>query len=320
MFRYLDRWAACQDDEASDDADDIELTEADVLLHRLDADLVREALRRALRLTGSPDQLGPRLDCLGTCGNGPKRRRVYWYRGLDDADSHQAVQEVDSRAGADGCVLLPVISESLDRSLSKAGISSVEMEGNLMPKAGGIPRDCGIACRHLQAQPHPVEALKEHLDARFDRVDRGVERVGRHVVEIENENALLKENLIAALVAVTTRVNAEFFRWICQVLARGSVSGAARDLNVAPSTFDEKLRRYADQGGAYKTLYSLVAIRRRGVGAKAIGSYNDLFLAHNRSSSAEDSDVVRGVIEGLSAMNPANWPQIQRELLDSLLQ
>lgn len=314
LSRFGDRWAAYRDPEADDDGPDIELTEADVLLYRFDGDGLRELLRAALGVVGPSSALDASLECLGTCTQGPKRRRVYWCHARNEAESLTGVQHVIARAGTDGCAVLPTLSEAADRILAEAGVSGVYLAGNISLAADGAHGGCGIACRHVPDLSR--RALQGHLDGRLDRVERGVERIGNHVRGLEAENALLKQHLVSALVQVARRVEPEFFQWVLMILGKGSVSGVARDLGLSGSTFDERLKRYADKGGLHRTLYSLVAVRRKGLGAKSVEGFNELFLGHQKSGGNDESDILRRVLDGLEALNPSNFQSMVRELIE----
>lgn len=314
LSRFGDRWAAYRDPEADDDGPDLELTEADVLLYRLDGDGLRERLRTALGVVGSSSAFDFGLECLGTCAQGPKRRRVYWCHARNEAEILTGVQEIIARTGAEGCAVLPTLSEAADRMLAEAGVSGVSLAGNVSLTVSGVQGGCGIVCRHVTDLSR--RALQQHLDDRFDRVEQEVERIRTNVRELEAENALLKQQLVRALVEVARRVEPEFFQWILMILGKGSVSGVARELGLSSSTFDERLKRYADKGGLYRTLYSLVAVRRKGFGVRSVEGFNELFLGHQKSGATDESEVLRRVLDGLEALNPNNFQSVVRELIE----
>jgi len=160
------------------------------------------------------------------------------------------------------------------------------------------------------------QALRRHFDDRFDRVERGVERIGNHVRDLEAENAVLKRHLADALVQVTRRVEPEFFLWILMVLGKGSVNGVARDLGLSGSTFDDRLKRYAEKGGLHRTLYDLITVRRKGLGRTSIEGFNEMFLGHQAQAGTDQDDILRRILDGLEALNPRNFQPMVRELIE----
>lgn len=314
LSRYGDRWAAYRDPAAEDDGPDLELTEADVLLYRLDGDGLRERVRTVLGVLGPSSGLDSGLDCLGTCTQGPKRRRVYWCQARSEAEILTGVQDVIARAGAEGCAVFPTLSEAADRMLAEAGVAGVQLTGNVSLTAAGAHGGCGIACRHVPDLSR--RGLRQHLDARLDRVEKGVERVGAHVRELEAENALLKQHLVDALVQVTRRVEPEFFQWVLMILGKGSVRGVARELGLSDSTFDERLKRYARKSPLHQTLYSLVAVRRKGLGMKSVEGFNEMFPGHQRTEGKDETELLRQVLDGLEALRPGNFQTVVKELIE----
>jgi hypothetical protein len=312
LSRFEDRWAAFRDGEWGDDSDDLELTEADVLLYRLDGDAHREGLRVALGIQGPSSVVGPRLECLGICTQGPKRRRVYWCQARDEGESLAGAHEVITRAGIEGCACIPMLGESVDRMLAAAGVSGVSLAGNLSLTAGKVEGGCGIACRHMAPKDLSVRDLKGHLDGRLDNL-------GERVVALNQENESLKQNLARVLTEFARRVDPEFLGWVFVILAAGSVRGGAKALKMPKSTLDDRLKQYADRGGVYRLLHSALDIRRKGVGQGEVESFNELFLRHQPQNRPPGPDVWRELLDGLEALNSENWREVRAELVDLLL-
>jgi len=141
-----------------------------------------------------------------------------------------------------------------------------------------------------------------------------MERIGEHVLDLEAENALLKQHLVRSLVDITRRVEPEFFHWILVILAKGSVSGAAKSLNLKNSTFDEQLKQYMKKDRVHQTLYSLVTVRRKGLGRKSIEGFNEVFLGHQRPGPNDADELLRQVLDGLEALDPKNFKPMVNEL------
>lgn len=159
-------------------------------------------------------------------------------------------------------------------------------------------------------------AILERMDQRFDKVDEGLANVGKHVMGLESENKMLKEKFANRMVALAQKVDTEFLNWIWAILANGSVNSAAKALKIPGSTFDAKVKAYAQRGGIYKTLYSITAIRRHGIGQKCIERYNEIFDEHQAKDVCSDPSAWKDVLDGLEAMNAKNWPKARQELLE----
>lgn len=152
VTRFENRWAAYPEPDSADQSADIELVEGDVQLYRLDVAALRENLRKALGVDGPSGSVHPGLECLGSCTQGPKRRRVYWVQSHDDASAIIGGQEVITRAGSNSCVILTSLGEATDRMLTAAGVSGVGLEERLKLRPGHVEGGCGIACRHLESR------------------------------------------------------------------------------------------------------------------------------------------------------------------------
>lgn len=311
LRRVEDRWAAFSDPEFSIDDEDTELTETEVVLYRLDMVGFRERLRTALGIDAPSSNAGPEIECLGTCTLGPKRRRVFWVQAKDDAAAVVHSQEVIVRAGAEGCVVVTSLSETVDRMLMAAGVSGVGLNERIAPTPGGFEGGCGIACRHLAPPDLHVHELKDHLDTRLDTL-------AERVVALNQENETLKQNLARVLTEFARRVDPTFLAWVFVILAAGSMRGAAKALKMSKSALDRRLRQFAERGGVYGMLYATLEIRRRGVGQEPIQKFNELFLDHQPATEAPGPDLWKEVMEGLEALNPDNWRQVRDELIEAL--
>jgi hypothetical protein len=147
-----------------------------------------------------------------------------------------------------------------------------------------------------------------HLDPRFDTL-------GRKFVDMQRENDALKQDLAQVLANLARRVEPEFFQWIFVILGCGSVSEAARRLDIPGSTFADRLNKYVAQGGVYKTLYSMVGVRNAGVGRGRIERFNEMFGKHQGVQAVAEPDVLRELLDGLEGLNGANWKGVREELI-----
>lgn len=313
LRRFEDRWAAFSDPEFCDDDEDTELTEADVLLYRLDLGALRDRLRAALGIDGPSSSVVPGIECLGTCTQGPKRRRVFWVQASDDAAAIVQGQAVIARVGTEGCAVVTSLGEAVDQMLAAAGVSGVGLNERVTPTPGGFAGGCGIVCRHLAPRDLPVLELKDHLDTRLDTL-------AERVVALNQENETLKQNLARVLAEFARRVDPTFLAWVFVILAAGSMRGAAKTLKMSKSALDRRLRQFAERGGVYAMLYSTLEIRRKGVGQEPIQKFNELFIEHQPQTEPPGPDLWREVMEGLEALNPENWRQVRDELLEVLRQ
>lgn len=305
---YQGRWRLNFDPDSGYYEREVELTEADVQLYRLDGDAFRERVRSALGILGPSDVVGPRLECVGNCTQGPKRRRVYLCHARDEGEAMAGAQEVITRAGAEGCVLLPKLSETVDRMLTGAGVSGVHLSGSLTLTAEAAQGGCGIVCRHLQPRDLSIRDLKGHLDQQLGAL-------GEHVTRMAQENDLLKQGLAKALGDIGRQVEPEFLTWIFTILGQGSVSGAARSLDMPKSSFDQRLKEYVERGGLYRLLYSIVAIRRQGLGQKPVARFDEMFARHQPAATESGPALWRDLIDGLESLNASNWQRVGAELI-----
>lgn len=311
VMRFEERWAACPDPESLDSADDLELTEADVVVYRLDISAIREWLRDALTIEGPSTSVGPCLECLGTCSQGPQRRRVYWVQSRDESSALAGVQEVIARSGADGCALVTSLGEAVDRMLAAAGVSGVGLNERFATFGDKVNGGCGMVCRHFAPRDLSVRELKGHLDNRLDNL-------GERVVALNQENETLKQNLARVLTEFARRLDPEFLALVFVILAAGSMRGAAKALKLPKSTLDDRLKQYVSRGGVYRLLFSTLDLRRKGLGQEPIESFNELFIRHQPQAAAPGPDLWRELFDGLEALDGGNWQQIRTELMDLL--
>jgi hypothetical protein len=66
----------------------------------------------------------------------------------------------------------------------------------------------------------------------------------------------------------------------------------------------------------HQTLYSLTAIRRKGVGQKRMEAFNDLFGEHQGERDGTSAEIWKDLLGGLEVMNAGNWQKVRDELLD----
>lgn len=307
----------------------IPLKREDLIVYEVDTAALCRGMAVCLNLDvcGSRTVAGARAERIGKYG--PSGWGVYL---MVPGDSARMMREVDRlfNAHPDPFVLLTptgvhcsgdvesCLRRQLCMHIALRDIVDLGPDGKLTakPSAGPLLAEFArrIDCRHVADAAQ--QGLRQHLDGRLDRVEQGVERIGTRVRDLEAENTLLKQHLVSALVRIARRVEPEFFQWVLMILGKGSVSGVARDLGLSGSTFDERLKRYADKGGLHRTLYSLVAVRRKGLGAKSVEGFNELFLGHQKSGENDESDILRRVLDGLEALNPSNFQSMVRELIE----
>lgn len=153
-----------------------------------------------------------------------------------------------------------------------------------------------------------VLELKTHLDHRFDTL-------GREFSDLQKENEALKQDLARVLSNLARKVDPVFFQWIFVILGTGSVNAAARALDVPGATFADRLQRYVARGGVYKTLFAMVGARRKGAGQRRIERFNELFEGHQGEPAVGGPGVWRELLDGLEALNGANWKAMREELI-----
>ncbi|HNU50183.1 MAG TPA: hypothetical protein PKJ98_04610 [Verrucomicrobiota bacterium] len=228
---YKGRWWLNFDPDAGYYDRHVELTEADVQLYRLDGDAFRERVRAALGILGPSSSVGPRIECLGNCSQGPKRRRVYHCHARNEAEAMAGAMDVIGRAGADGCALLPKLSENVDRMLATVGVSGVDLASGLVPDAEAIRGGCGIVCRHLRERTDGIEPLRREIRNGFEAVSK--ERIAEAVQERDREQTIEEmadgaDRFLAGLQMKLTEKERELF---FALIARTETDGKPRFLN-----------------------------------------------------------------------------------------
>lgn len=292
----------------SDDVEDRELTWKDVHAWRLDTAAIRRGIAGALGLVGVPEDTGDGdVECAGFCERNGRRRRVYL--------CHCVGSDSCARAAADGagspdagCILFAERHCGAEMVLRARGVALLSMSECLRFDGGTLKGVCSELCRGIAADITNVE-LRDHLAGRFDNVTTDF-------AALQKENDLLKQQLAAVLAKMARQVAPEFFQWIFLILAAGSASAAARKLGLAISTFDERLKGYVERGGLYRTLFSLVAVRRKGTGRRQIERFNELFEEHQGEESWSEPNVLRDLLDGLEGLNASNWKSVREELME----
>lgn len=169
--------------------------------------------------------------------------------------------------------------------------------------------------QNIQLSPHMQNTINRQL---VGKIDAGFKQVGVNISELKGENDLLKSALADKMAYLANEVEPEYYTWMMHVLATGSVSGAAKLVGMANSTFTDKLRAYRARGGVYETLFQIHEVRRRTMGTKKVERYNDMYAAHQQSESSSDSDLLREVFEAFRDQNSTNWDAIRSEMLEVL--
>jgi len=185
---YKGRWWLSFDPDSGYYDRHVELTEADVHLYRLDGDAFREGVRGALGILGPSSSVGPLIECLGNCSQGPKRRRVYHCHARNEGEAMAGALEIISRAGAGGCALFPKLSENVDRMLTTAGLSGVDLASDLVQTSEAFRGGCGIMCRQLPERTDGIEPLRREIRSGFEAVSK--ERIREVVQERDREKTI----------------------------------------------------------------------------------------------------------------------------------
>lgn len=231
---------------------------------------------------------------------------LFWKCGADMPPD--AVLEVQAEETADGIVLTPCRSEVVAFLRARKPVPRILLRhgeweavtGTRFEETAGLPPP---------ARDLTIRELCTHLDGRLDNL-------GREQAGLLRENTELKENLASVLSRVARTVDADFFRAIVAVMGTGSVAAAARLLGVARSTLDDRLRNDAARGGIYRTLHSMLAVRRK-LGARSIERFNETFKEH-QGAGGDPSDILKDLLDGLEAMNEKNWAPVRNELIEML--
>ena len=292
----------------ADDTEDQILNWEDAQAWQIERGAVRAALCGALGLTETPGNydVGGDLECVGVCTRHRPRRRVYLGH-AHNGESAALLAADTGRTPDAGCFLFPERHLAADHVLKGRGVTSVALAECLTWRDGKWIGGCGQACKGATVDISNAE-LRDHLDRRLDTV-------GREFADLEQENKQLKQELAQVLAHLAQQVDPEFFQWIFLILGAGSVSAAARMLKLPGSSFAERVNAYAARGGLYKTLYSMVAARRKGVGQIKIERFNELFKAHQGVKEAATPDLLLELLDGLESLNATNWKDLRKELI-----
>ena len=178
----------------------------------------------------------------------------------------------------------------------ESGLPTSECEASQSEEQGSVTGD--ISNR----------ALQEHIDQRFDTI-------GHDFADTKAENEALKQDLAQVLSNAAQKVDSKFFQWIFVILAKGSVSAAAKTLKIPNSTFSTKLKDYAKRGGPYQTLYDMLAVRRK-MGTRSVEPFNEGFLGHQPENAYVKENLIRELLDGLESVNASNWMTVLPELID----
>lgn len=294
--------------EHVEDADDRALTWEEAQAWEIDPARLRMALCGTLGLAGVTGPGGEMADVqlIGVCERRGGRRPVYLCHAIDGENAVRLAADAGRTPDA-GCILFPERHLAVEHVLNGRGVTGVVLAECVTWNDGKWVGGCGQVCKGAAVDISHAE-LRDHFDRRFDRV-------GREFSDLERENKQLKQDLAQVLANVARQVEPEFFQWIFVILGTGSVNAAARVLKVPGSTFAGRLKEYADRGGLYETLFSMVAVRRKGVGQRRIERFNELFKEHQGVTMAATPDVLMELLDGLEGLNEDNWEGMREELI-----
>jgi len=299
--------------EYAEDFDDIELKWPDVQAWRFDLGKLQTKLCQILEIEHASSTNQGAFFLLGRCKRCPDSGQVYSHLGDSNLDSISKIVALGKKSNI-GCVILGASDPILEPILESIGVASI-----ILPKTGAFDGNnsyrCGDLCRRVRRDLTGHEIV-ELTGKRFDKIEQGVSNMGKYAIELESENKQLKESLANQLAALGKQVDPVFLNWILVILACGSVNAAADMLKISNSTFNDKIQKYVRRGGVYSTLYSLIAIRRKGMGQKKIERYNEMFDEHQAEQSGTDPAIWRDLLDGLEAMNPTNVRTIRDELIE----
>jgi len=301
-----DGYVAFPTGENAEDADDIDLVWDDVQAWRLDVAALGRGISDALGFEAAPQVLGDD-GRIGVCRLQGFRRSVHLILAGDGTEAILACRNLGANQGT-GCVVSPERHAGVAELLGARYVAHLVMPECLAIEGDKIVGNCQRICDSVARDMTNLE-LKEHLDGRIDTV-------GREFADIERENEQLKQNLAAVLASIARQVEPEFFQWIFVILGTGSVSAAARELEMANSTFDERLKKYVKRGGLYATLFAMVGVRRKGMGEKRVERFNELFGEHQGPEVAAEADVLHALLDGLEDLSASNWEGMRNELIE----
>ena len=294
--------------DVAEDVPDLNLQWEDVQAWRLDRAALRRDLSAALELTGCPaDETGSDVEFAGFCDRHGQRKRVYLCHAHEgEAAARMAADAVQTVEA--GCLVFAERHAGADHVLRSRGIGLVALDECMAVGGDGFLGACGHVCR--SAQPDMTHAeLKEHLDRRLDNV-------GREFSDLQRENDSLKQDLAQVLASIARQVTPEFFQWVFVILGTGSVNAAAQRLGIPGSTFADRVKEYVKRGGVYKTLYSMLGVRRKGAGRKQIERFNELFDEHQGQQAVAEPGVLRELLDGIEDLNEENWKSMRDELIE----
>lgn len=295
--------------EEADALDDVSLTWEQVQVWRLDVEGLSADLAKVLQLDAVPADGEQDLIPLGRCPRHPRVGRVLLNLAGDPAASLGLLSGLPGRPDV-GCVVNPQRWEPVEALLRAAGRGSVVLEESVQITANGLRGGCCETCRLVERDLSNRE-LKQHLDGRLDRV-------GREVGEMAAENELLKRRLADVLGHMVRQVEPEFLGYVFTILGSGSIGKAAQALGKPKSTLHEELGRYQDRGGLYPVLYSLAAVRRKGLGTGTVEHFNEMLARHQPHSSPIGPSLWQDLLNGLEALNATNWSTVRNELITLL--
>ena len=300
------RYLAFPSDELADEVDDLILDWEDVQAYRFSCTRLRAALRKVFRLKSAAGRQIANLCYIGRCECNKEFRHVYACLSESAQDAHAAIENLTDSKQV-GCVLFPTHHTKAADLLKSRGIASVALRECLTLKKDGFHGECPVNCSDCMLQDLSNTDLKNHLDRRLDTL--GVE-----FASLKKENGQLKGQLAQVNANIAKTVEPEYFKWIYMILASGSVSKAASALKLPNSTFAKRLKTYAARGGLYQTLFALTTVRK-GCGVKSVEHYNPEYAAH-QSSDFQTVDSVQELLDGLEALNAANWQKLRDELIE----
>ncbi|MEX0331445.1 MAG: hypothetical protein AB3N64_08495 [Puniceicoccaceae bacterium] len=168
------------------------------------------------------------------------------------------------------------------------------------------------------ANEYPERWKSDHKEL-ISTLEKGFDKVGVNLTTLAQQNESLKLSLAEQVGAIGREVAPEYFQWILTILATGSQRAAAEALGIKRSTFSDRLKRYAGNGGIYSFLFSLVKLRSRVLGSRKLEHYNEEYLAHqNPGDGYNDEELLHDLLDALESQNERNWPKVRQELVDLL--
>lgn len=149
-----------------------------------------------------------------------------------------------------------------------------------------------------------------------ERLSRKIEGVGREVYGLKQENEDLKTMQASGLFKFVSKVEPDALRLFFAILEHGDQAKAARALGMRDSSFREKTKGWRRMSAPYRVMYRLIDWRKK------VGGRQEVPLADGILSeigqNGHNEDCLGQVLEGLRAMNGANWQSIRTELEEVL--